>query len=267
MFRINDNIGVNSSNSEFIILSAYCGRKKELEFCQVQVQVPAPASIPSSHHPDVVHILSQCEWWTASCSFSRSCSLSLSPPGINDLKPSQTLDAPTWARDCSSYSNSSFFPNWLGLFFMMLDAHKSHRYICRYDGAANSFYTQIYILYIWIPLSGLSRTQNKLIENSTGLVALLPSLITLFFRADVPPVFDPPRWAFLRMVSTLDFREFLVSLRWHLLSLLGLFQVGHWSTRRCNAIKGRLSTKNMAGVSACRWMLPASLSLHSLTHA
>lgn len=45
---------------------------------------------------------------------------------------------------------------------------------------------------------------------------------------------------------------------------LAVFDLFHWSTRRCNAIKGRLSTKFVAGV----WieMLPASLPPHTHTH-
>jgi len=52
MFRINDNIGVNSSNSEFIILSAYC-KKKETNApswsCEVGDPDPKPYTIRGAH--------------------------------------------------------------------------------------------------------------------------------------------------------------------------------------------------------------------------
>lgn len=52
MFRINDNIGVNSSNSEFIILSAYCKKKEtklEMEMEMETELQTEPCTIRGAH--------------------------------------------------------------------------------------------------------------------------------------------------------------------------------------------------------------------------
>lgn len=60
--------------------------------------------------PSVVHILSQCEWWTASFSIS----FRLSTSSHKWFKTKSDLEPRLWPGTLDSNPSANFFPNWLG---------------------------------------------------------------------------------------------------------------------------------------------------------